>query len=68
MEPNMALGIRQHGSDAVFATLYAVDAPSSSIERGRDGTLAVRIAGGVRPELRLAISLRGDGIVLQVLD
>ena len=62
IEPNMALGISQRGADALFATLYAVDAPDSIVERSRNGELAVRVGGGKRPELRLAIGVEGADI------
>lgn len=65
VEPNMALGIRQRGADALFATLYAVEMPHASVERARDGSLLLRAGAGTTPDLRLTIELQGDDITIR---
>ncbi len=65
LEPNMALGIRQRGANAFFATLYAVDAPQSTIERSHNGQLSMLIGGGTRSDFRLEVDLRGQSCTVQ---
>lgn len=49
LEPSLALGIRQRGRDASFATLFAVDAPATSIQLDADQVRFEVTCSGGRP-------------------
>jgi Heparinase II/III-like protein/Heparinase II/III N-terminus len=59
IEPNLAFGIRQHERQAWFATLIAIDAPASTLQRNGQ-RLTLQLAGGQRPAARYTIELGTD--------
>lgn len=64
LEPSLALGIRQRGSDAWFATLFAVDAATSMLEA--DGrSVMVQIAGATRTPARYVVDVGADGCTVR---
>lgn len=60
LEPNWAIGMRQTARSAWFATLFAVDAPSSTLSADGHGA-TFTLAGGTRAPARYRVAFTPDG-------